>query len=255
MLHDDYSFSMATSTCTDTVEMMQQKATDPVHINDDFDDVFGSAPASPVFPDDNNNYGDALEPRGPSRSNTELSDVPRLKEKHETEGYRDGVTEGKADSVQKGFDEGYSLGATLGLRIGKILGLLEGICQAVQTATIANQDKSEWEAQGERMDKLYVDAKRELKTQNVFGKEWWGADGIWKFEVPGEGKEGREILFPDVAAVHPLVVKWEKIIQQEVDIWGLDLGLMEHEEDGKDIVERAELTEEPSAGVGKELAW
>ncbi|KAG4433081.1 hypothetical protein IFR05_011447, partial [Cadophora sp. M221] len=86
------------------------------YTNDDFDDVFGSAPSSP-----------SLLPHQPTTGNLEPSDIPRLREKHETEGYRDGVTKGKGESVQAGFDEGYGLGAVLGLKIGKILGILEGV--------------------------------------------------------------------------------------------------------------------------------
>ncbi|KAK8907766.1 hypothetical protein QC760_003649 [Botrytis cinerea] len=84
--------------------------------NDDFDDVFGSEPGSPTLDGRDMRDGDMF-----GVGNTEISDIPRLKEKHETEGYRDGVTKGKSESVQKGFDEGYGLGAVLGLRIGKII--------------------------------------------------------------------------------------------------------------------------------------
>jgi len=204
--------------------------------NDDFDDVFGSAPPSPTLD-------------GPSGGNLEPSDVPRLKEKHETEGYRDGVTKGKAETVQAGFDEGYGLGAVLGLRVGKILGLLEGIWRAVH----AGED-------GERLGDLLAEAKKELKTESVFGRQWWGEDGIWTFEVPGEGLEGKEVTFPDVAGAHPLIGKWEQVIEAEVKRWGLDLGLMEtehtHEEKSEDM-ETKDATEAPRLpGAQKaEFSW
>ena len=191
------------------------------YVNDDFDDVFGSAPPSPTFGHDV--YETHEE--GLRSGNLEPSDVPRLKEKHETEGYRDGVTKGKAESVQKGFDEGYSLGAVLGLRIGKILGLWEGIFAALKAGG------EEYKGEAERVEALWVDARRELTTQSVFGRDWWGEDGVWKFEVPGE-KDGKEVLFVDVAGAHPLVMKWENVVGEEVKRWGLDLGIMDgdHEE-------------------------
>ena len=135
MLRDDEAFPMAARTYTVDIDQLALEEESIQHEtaypNDDFDDVFGSAPPSPPFE----------SPRG---GNLEPSDVPRLKEKHETEGYRDGVTKGKAETVQAGFDEGYELGAVLGLRVGKILGLLEGICRAVRAG-------EEWKEDGERM--------------------------------------------------------------------------------------------------------
>jgi hypothetical protein len=217
MLRDDEAFPkhaiMDSIQTVEVTELHEQRYT-----NDDFDDVFGSAPPSPTFKHDTHDLHGARIRSG----NLEPSDIPRLKEKHETEGYRDGVTKGKAESVQKGFDEGYSLGAVLGLRIGKILGLLEGICAALKGGGKG------YDGEKERVEGLWVEAKKELSTQSVFGKEWWGEDGIWRFEVPGE-KDGKEVLFPDVAGAHPLVVKWESVVDEEVKRWELDLGIMEGE--------------------------
>jgi hypothetical protein len=264
MLNDESTITMARNRLVADAEEVTigegRTDPDPVHANDDFDDVFGSAPGSPTLPYNDHEDGYILEGTQKKQGNVEWSDIPRLKEKHETEGYRDGVTKGKAESVQKGFDEGYGLGATLGLRAGKLLGVLEGIYSAILTATNdpANKENEEWETQRERVGRLFEEAKDELKTQSMFGKEWWGEDGIWKFEVPGE-KEGREVTFPDVASAHPLVVKWEKVVEEEVDRWGLDLGLMEHETGEKGIGEGAKTKDEPPAsmapGATKELAW
>jgi len=205
------------------------------YANDDFDDVFGSEPPSPTFADDDPAN---RETRG---GNLEYSDIPRLKEKHQTEGYRDGVTKGKAESVQKGFDEGYSLGAILGLRIGKILGLLEGIHGALKIG--GENSRTELE----RVEGLWIDAKKELGTQGVFGGKWWGEDGVWKFEVPGE-KDGKEVLFPDVAGAHPLVLKWQGVMDEEVKRWGLELDIVEGEHDHEDDdVKEAEETKIQSA--------
>lgn len=265
MIHDDSTVTMAAHAYSvEAAEVMhgEEERTELVHVNNDFDDVFGSVPGSPNFHGKNQDEEDVIEGGERSKNNAEWSDIPRLKEKHETEGYRDGVTKGKAGSVQKGFDEGYGLGATLGLRIGKILGILEGIYGAIQTAAKdpAIAEDKEWEAQRQRAEKLYADAKTELKTQSVFGKEWWGEDGIWKFEVDGEEK-GKEVLFPDVVGAHPLVVKWEKLVQQEVEMWELDLGLMEHCNENKEVGKprRLKKDEEPQVseppGAAKELAW
>ncbi|KAI6711739.1 hypothetical protein JHW43_005747 [Diplocarpon mali] len=179
-----------------------------IYANDDFDDVFGSAPPSP-----------SLGPNG----NLEPSDIPRLKEKHETEGYRDGVMEGKGESVQKGFDEGYGLGAVLGLRVGKILGLLEAIIGGLKGEGLEGEKR--------RVEALMAQAKTDLGTRSVFGRDFWGQDGIWRFEVPGEEADG-DVVFSDVAAAHPLLGKWEGFLEEEVRRWGLDLGILD-EDNGK----------------------
>ncbi|KAH6671796.1 hypothetical protein B0J14DRAFT_81035 [Halenospora varia] len=220
------------------------------YVNDDLDDVFGSAPPSPSF---EHNEGTNNRNNG----NDEVSDIPRLKEKHETEGYRDGVTNGKAQTVQAGFDEGYGLGAVLGLRIGKILGLLEGICGALGVGVKGNEGEV-FVDEKERLDTLFAAAKLELKTESVFGKEFWGEDGIWKFEIPGEGAEGKEVTFPDVASAHPLVVKWDRIIEEEVAKWRLDLRVMEQQEHAKidhaAPVEHAEKSR-PAGTQKEEFSW
>lgn len=205
------------------------------HANDDFDDVFGSAPPSPTSTSFDRDNG-----------NIEYSDIPRLKEKHETEGYRDGVTKGKGESVQVGFDEGYGLGAVLGLKIGRILGLLEGIYNAVKMG-----EGKEWEGEKGRIEAVLGEAKRELRTERVFDKEWWGEDGVWRFEVPGEG-EG-EVVFEDVARAHPLVRKWDEAVEEEVRRWGLDLGVMDGEQD-TDEVDTKTILGRKDAVATKEVA-
>ncbi|KAH8601634.1 essential protein-like protein Yae1 [Bisporella sp. PMI_857] len=212
----------------------------PFTSNENLDDIFGS--------DEEVEAGE--------RGIEEWSDIPRIKEKHETEGYRDGVTKGKAETVQKGFDEGYNLGAVLGLRIGKVLGLLEGIAAAIRRVE-GQGAESEWESNREKAEGLLKEATEELKTQNVFAKEWWGEDGIWRFEVEGE-KEGKEILLPDVAAAHPLVRKWEMLVQAEVERWGLNLEIMDHEYEKTAVKEPVHERDEKiqtAPGSAKELSW
>ncbi|KAL2065356.1 hypothetical protein VTL71DRAFT_3026 [Oculimacula yallundae] len=216
------------------------------HVNDDLDDVFGSAPSSPSHYHSTTGTG-----------NLEPSDIPRLREKHETEGYRDGVTKGKGESVQAGFDEGYGLGAVLGLKIGWILGVLEGVKRGLEG------DGEGLVVERQRVGRLLEEAMRELDTRSVFGGEYWGEDGIWKFEVEkGDG----EVLFPDVAAAHPLVKKWQEVVDREVRRWGLDLGIMDGEDGSEELeelggkgvqgreVKKGEVESEPVAeGMAKVL--
>lgn len=219
--------------------------------NDDLDDVFGSEPGTSTFEDQDNVDGDMF-----GIGNTEISDIPRLKEKHETEGYRDGVTKGKAESVQKGFDEGYGLGAVLGLRIGKIMGILEGVFGAVSVLARKSEDIKLLEER-HRVEELFRKAKEELKTEKVFAREWWGEDGIWKFEVPGE-EEGNEVLFPDVATAHPLLKKWEGIVEEEIRRWSMDMELMGGNEEGVVPVRqqaKADAVEQKVGTVKADLNW
>ncbi len=195
------------------------------YANDDFDDVFGSEPPSPTF-----SHSDPVaEDRQHGGGNVEYSDIPRIKEKHETEGYRDGVTKGKAETVQAGFDEGYGLGAVLGLKAGNILGMLEGIYNALRCV-----EGDSLKEERVRMEGLYTAAQGELDTRGIFGREWFGEDGIWKFDVPGEA-EGKEVVFDDIAAAHPLVQRWEKVLQEEIERWGLNLHVMDEDEHAEDV--------------------
>lgn len=85
-----------------------------------------------------------------------------------------------------------------------------------------------------RMAGLVGMAREELRTEKVFGREFWGEDGIWLFSV-GDGDDdtagaGGEVLFPDVADAHPLLRKWEGVIKEEGERWSLDLRVMERDE-------------------------
>ncbi|KIW35099.1 uncharacterized protein PV07_01817 [Cladophialophora immunda] len=62
-----------------------------------------------------------------------LSDVPSLRRQHMTDGYREGLSVGKARVMQRGFDAGYPLGVEVGLRVGQVLGVLEGVVSALTT--------------------------------------------------------------------------------------------------------------------------
>lgn len=193
-----------------------------------FDDIFGSAPSSP-----------SLLPTSIAHGNAEPSDIPRLRSTHSTAGYRDGLTASKGTTIQEGFDEGYGLGATMGLRVGVILGTLEGIWSAVLKSEKAvasakpvsidsdldlGAEKAA-QSEGERLRALVIKARNALRTESVFGTEYWGADGIWKYDVK-EGDGG----WSDVVDAHPLIQAWEATVKTEVDHFKLDTGVLERTE-------------------------
>jgi hypothetical protein len=243
VMHDRPNLSMPLQAYNTSAPIIE-----PSHANDALDDVFGSAPSSPSHEDT----------RHDGSGNTEVSDIPRLKEKHETEGYRDGVTQGKAKTVQQGFDEGHNLGAVMGLRIGKILGLVEGLWAAVKSAesSASSGEVEKWEDERERLGGLVQNARLELRIESVFGREWWGEDGIWKYAVPGEG-EGMDVVFTDVAAAHPLIKKWEAVVDEEVVTWAVDLTLMEHEREQEEetTTKESDAPTSTAPGAKKELSW
>ena len=169
------------------------------------DDIFGSAPNSPLQSPSHDDNDVNIPAQLLSTANSERSDIPRLRSVHVTSGYRDGISVSKAEHVQHGFDEGFSLGAVIGLKAGWLLGVLEGLVRAVQSsATIPAEAKEDVIAK-------FITARTELDLQSLFGRDWFGEDGIWKFEVQGEG-EG-EVTFRDVADAHPLVVKWVEEVE------------------------------------------
>lgn len=67
---------------------------------------------------------------GPDPRNEVLSDLPSIKRQHMTDGYREGLSVGKAKVMQKGFDAGYPIGVEMALRAGKVIGSLEGVLAA-----------------------------------------------------------------------------------------------------------------------------
>lgn len=141
------------------------------------------------------------------------SDIPRLRATHHTAGYREGLSASKNPALQPGFDEGYSLGAVLGLRVGELLGLLEGVAAALQAG---RQKGMEGRERGEeKVLQLLRRAAMELELKQVFGRELWGKDGMWLWEVlEGENGEKEDVTFEEVVAAHPLVRKWTSIVEE-----------------------------------------
>ena len=74
--------------------------------------------------DDEHDIAAATETRF---NETLLSDLPTVKRQHMTDGYREGLSIGKAKIMQNGFDAGYPIGMAIALRAGRILGCVEGI--------------------------------------------------------------------------------------------------------------------------------
>ena len=174
-----------------------------------FDDVFGSAPASPALGATDSAREDAALDRAPI---LDPSDIPRLRTRHVTEGYREGIAESKDKHIQAGFDEGYSLGAELGLKAGWILGVLEGIWRALATnRTVSLESQASNTASHTTTDvaKMREDAEAELKMQILVSKEYFGSDGIWLYDVPGQDAEEAQVTFKEVAAAHPVLKRWE----------------------------------------------
>jgi hypothetical protein len=222
------------------------------HPFNDLDDIFGSTPSSPT----------ALSPPSPSAaqshnggdhsSSTHPSDVPRLRSTHVTNGYREGIATSKERFIQEGFDEGYSLGGEIGRVVGRILGILEGMSRSpLSQASVVEREIGEEDGEGKteevergvkegEVEDLLKAAREELSLVNIFGRQFFGEDGVWIYHVPSssssataerdgsaqekkgiekEGEEGQkgaeeesDVTFEDVARAHPLVRKWADVV-------------------------------------------
>ncbi|KAI4870318.1 hypothetical protein F4820DRAFT_252747 [Hypoxylon rubiginosum] len=133
-------------------------------------------------------------------------DTRKLQAQHTTEGYRDGITNGKADHLQGGFDEGFGLGATIGLSAGRLLGLLEGLVASFSEIGVDSPPQ---------ITHLLSEATGDLSETLIFAKEYWGHDGTWKYPVD-EAASKDEGLFETVARRHPTIAKWTEEIDSRV---------------------------------------
>nr|OQO32715.1 hypothetical protein B0A51_00094 [Rachicladosporium sp. CCFEE 5018] len=182
------------------------------HQNDLLDDIFGSAPGSPVRDDADRETLESFSVQG-----NERSDIQRLRNTHVTNGYREGIADSKEKYIQAGFDEGYSLGAELGMKVGWCLGVLEGICRALpdeSRSTTANVPDS-------HPILLVKQAREELKMQNLVTEKYFGTDGIWLYDVPGKESE---TTFRAVAAAHPVLEMWVDTVYLTLRSYGLAAG-------------------------------
>ncbi|CAI6335671.1 unnamed protein product [Periconia digitata] len=179
--------------------------------NDLLDDIYGSAPSSPLLT------------QNPSQSEEILSDLPSRQRALDTDAYREGLTNSKGQFVQEGFDEGYSLGANLGILVGYVLGLLQGTTEAL---------KSRKEAQSADVEKLWNEAQTELAIQELLSQKWIDEEGIWQWEV--EGKDD-EVTFKEVAEQHPVMKMWMSKVRDLADKWGIDLKATERGQDESSV--------------------
>ena len=182
---------------------------------DPLDDVFGSAPASPTHINDQDNTRTSTPETTTDASGSrhaDLSDIPRLRSTHITNGYREGIAASKENFIQEGFDEGYALGAEVGMKAGWCLGALEGILRALPASPRSGAESDGVEvtlARKEDASKMLTEAEEALKVSNLFGAEYFGADGIWLYDIPAkDGGESEEVTFAQVAEAHPTIKKW-----------------------------------------------
>ena len=215
MLREDLPSVRAESERDIHVEAPAMGEDESHHSNDLFDDVFGSAPNSPIL------SGGREDDFAAERLNAhEVSDIPRLRSRHVTEGYREGIAESKEKFIQEGFDEGYSLGAELGLQAGWCLGVLEGVCKALDKAQATGGKRSQADPEAEEVqpDELFKRAQEEMQMQKLFDPAYFGSDGIWLYDVPGSEDE---TTFRQVAIAHPILSKWLSTTRATADRVGL----------------------------------
>jgi hypothetical protein len=206
----------------------------PLPVQDPLDDVFGSDGGSPVFGSEHAEVQEAHP-----------SDVRRLQTEHTTAGYREGISVAKAKSIQAGFDEGFSLGATIGLKAGQVLGLLEGVAGALRAGNSEDYSKAQ---------QLLEDARKDLSTGEIYGEKYWAPDGTWKFELQHAASKV-DVIFEDVANAHPLISKWNILINEQMRNWGIDLLILQqtHETSSAMVTEKKEIKIEQQ--VREQLEW
>lgn len=181
--------------------------------NDPLDDIYGSAPSSPVL----TSHNPVSEAQSQTHADEILSDLPSRQRALDTDAYREGLSNSKGQYVQEGFDEGFSLGANIGQRVGYILGVLQGFVMAW-----AGHNKSKFE----EANGMWEAAQKELAIEKLLGQDWVNEEGIWKWEVHGEERDG-EVTFQEVAAQHPVLKSWLEKVATLADKWGVDLQSVE----------------------------
>lgn len=167
----------------------------PAEVNDPLDDVFGG---------DDLGHAELSHP----------SDMRRLETEHATAGYREGIAVGKEDTLQEGFDEGYSMGAAIGLQAGRILGILEGITEAAR--------RSQPIETAGQAEKTLAEAREDLGVERLFSGDYWRPTGEPGYEVDGEVLHRK-----DGALAHPLIRKWTDVLEQRIQLWGIDTAVLE----------------------------
>ena len=111
-----------------------------------------------------------------------------------TDGYREGLSVGKAQVMQSAFDAGYPIGFEIALRAGKILGVLEGYL-AVKEDAVSKVERDE-------IRKMYERAKVELDVKELL-------KGV-SDDTIAEAKEARGL-----ESVQAVLLKWENLTLSE----------------------------------------
>lgn len=200
-----------------------EQMTETTLYEDPMDDVFG----------DDSNDGNDTSTANTSNDNDqvihtahgEALDVARLRRTHVTTGYREGLSESKGKFTQEGFDEGYSLGAVIGSKAGWCLGVLESICRAAGHETTNDDPVTEASSSsntGTGLQASLSQARKDLSLQSLFGEQYFGADGIWMYDVPTAG-DGDNFTFQDVSNAHPLISNWSQFVKELAVQLSLDL--------------------------------
>lgn len=203
---------------SDPTDLALETATASSH---PWEDVFESESHHPTInrvtssnPDatsENLTASDDISSRTEARyANDVVSDYERLRSTHATAGYRDGISVGKAVSVQKGFDEGFALGGEIGRAVGYLLGCFQGIEAAL--------------AGDEEMRSASNAIKDDLRLERIFAREYISEEGLWTYMV--EGEEDGEVTFEQVAWAHPLVVKWRARLDLIAEERGVNIGAL-----------------------------
>jgi hypothetical protein len=153
----------------------------------DEDDIFDST--------DNHNHNHITHCiHAPEAREEMLSDLPAVQRQHMTAGYREGLSNSKAKSIQGGFDQGYPIGFVLGIRVGRILGVLEGFLAAFAKNPAGTPKE---------LLRLYESAKKELAiSQLLHGLEDEVLANL-EFEIKDLPLESRKAL-----------QKWDQLVSQ-----------------------------------------
>src|SRR4051794_11697639 len=153
-------------------------------LNDD-DDVFEST-------DTHNHITDGIH--APAAREEMLSDLPAVQRQHMTAGYREGLSDSKAKSMQGGFDQGYPIGCVLGIRVGRILGVLEGFVAAFTKDPAGTP---------EELLRVYRSARKELAIGQLLDGLEDEVLASLDFEIKDLPLKSRETL-----------QKWEQLVTQ-----------------------------------------
>lgn len=116
------------------------------------------------------------------------------------------------------------------------------------------RDGDDWQGEEgergeERGEKLWREAERVLRMDQIFGEDFFDRDGVWKFDLGrrqrrgehqeqqdpggddvsadkkkgGEAEEGRELItFFEVADSHPLIEEWMQKAKNEMKRCGVE---------------------------------